>query len=547
MFSPSLRMMLCASTVAFAAACAGPDEEVIVDELDEMPVEEGKEDNFVSVSAAEFFVSGPVRLTLESEYSSKTAAQKLARAKQLAALKALQVSWFLNGYLIKKDEDHGGSNYGGYGAIARFGSEETGTPKVVEGLTYEFQWRTQVAGKKTLPSLIPGTTVSGGRQFKLAVGRVSNSDLARLEINREWYRDAPWSDFDPSTAAAGSFDELTLTMKAQKASPDGWLAYDRLFSDGEVTIALHTGHDYHARYDIQSARKVYEWLTANGFRSPVASFKAYLRTSGPLTKTIKSNGKNIVAKVWIFHPGDAANGFPGPDPDTDAGGRQLEDDMRQSFKDREVIMFLGHSGPLYGFALANWKKTDEGDLDDSEVASLDMPRDRYQIVLANGCDTYAIGQQFWANPNKADKKNLNIITTTSFSNAATEKSAVRLLQALVNQTNGKVAASKVSELAQGFDADQGYYFDSMFGIHGSDANPRYHPMSDPTKLCRTCTSDAACGADGNRCTKISSTARVCSFECVDTTGCPSGYSCKAIASAGTITTKQCVPTRNKCQ
>ena len=51
------------------------------------------------------------------------------------------------------------------------------------------------------------------------------------------------------------------------------------------------------------------------------------------------------------------------DPDTAAGGIVLEKDMRESLNTRDVIIYSGHSGPFYGFALANWKKTDEGDLD----------------------------------------------------------------------------------------------------------------------------------------------------------------------------------------
>ena len=45
-----------------------------------------------------------------------------------------------------------------------------------------------------------------------------------------------------------------------------------------------------------------------------------------------------------------------------------------------------------------------------------MPR-TYQIVVANGCNTYDLGQAFWKNPGKADHTNINVITTTSFSNA----------------------------------------------------------------------------------------------------------------------------------
>jgi len=70
-----------------------------------------------------------------------------------------------------------------------------------------------------------------------------------------------------------------------------------------------------------------------------------------------------------------------------------------------------------------------------------MPKS-YQIVLANGCDTYDLGQAFWKNPDKADKQSLNVITTTNFSNAGTEASAERLLKALYNQTGRNWCRSK---------------------------------------------------------------------------------------------------------
>jgi hypothetical protein len=49
-------------------------------------------------------------------------------------------------------------------------------------------------------------------------------------------------------------------------------------------------------------------------------------------------------------------GKPGTntDPDTDAGGAVLENLAVDSLKTKDVIIY---SGPFYGFALANWRKT----------------------------------------------------------------------------------------------------------------------------------------------------------------------------------------------
>src|SRR5207244_13042957 len=65
-----------------------------------------------------------------------------------------------------------------------------------------------------------------------------------------------------------------------------------------------------------------------------------------------------------------------------------------------------------------------------------------------------LGQAFWKNPAKADHSNINVITTTSFSNAGTDASAQRIITALTNQTNGRLTASRVSELAAALDQEQ---------------------------------------------------------------------------------------------
>ena len=45
----------------------------------------------------------------------------------------------------------------------------------------------------------------------------------------------------------------------------------------------------------------------------------------------------------------------------------LEADLRNSMKTRDIVVFEGHAGPFYGFSMANWNKTNEGDFDDSEM------------------------------------------------------------------------------------------------------------------------------------------------------------------------------------
>jgi hypothetical protein len=539
------RTLLALLPLGLLLGCGGEPAEPVGegdDRADEIVVPDGKLDDFFTSSGREYWVTGTATVTIEEALATATPERKRARALQLVALKNVAISWFLNGYLIDKEDEDTNKAYGGFAALTRFASEEGGELIAVNARSFHFTYSVQVAGSKTLLSRLPGTTSSAGKRFALQLGKVSNEDLARLDFNAEWYRDAPWSSFDPGKLPAEQVETMELVIKAQTVSKDAYLAYDRLFADGQLSIGVHFGWDYHSRQDISGSRALYTWLLGQGFASPVASYEALARTSGPLTKTIFSNGKPITVKLSLFHPGDAANGVPGPDPDTAAGGKQLEADMRKSFAEREVILFEGHSGPLYGFALANWKKTDEGDLDDSKIPGLELPS-TYQIVFGDGCDTYALGQAFWKNPAKADHASLNVITSTSTTNGDTIASARRFLRALFNQTANKVVPIRLSTLTSGLDEDQGDGFDAMYGVHGVEANPRFDPMADVSKLGQACTRDAACGADGNRCTRVTSARRICTFACIDDSGCPGGSRCRAIASSTTrtVTSRQCVP------
>src|SRR5262245_36999529 len=124
------------------AGCAGAPSV----EDDEVIVPEGKEDNFYSTSAREYLVTGKSTVTLEDSFADKTDEEKLARAKELVQLKNLAVSWFLDVYLIDKEAEDANKNYGGFGSLVRFASEDDASPKLVDGLTFSFDYRVQVGG-----------------------------------------------------------------------------------------------------------------------------------------------------------------------------------------------------------------------------------------------------------------------------------------------------------------------------------------------------------------------------------------------------------------
>jgi hypothetical protein len=228
-------------------------------------------------------------------------------------------------------------------------------------------------------------------------------------------------------------------------------------------------------------------------------------------------------------------GKPGTvtDPDTDAGGRRLEELARASLATRDVIIYSGHSGPFYGFALANWKKTDEGDLDDAEIRVAQMPRDRYQVVLAEGCDTYQMGTAFKENPNKLNK-NVDVITTTSFSDAASPIAVEDMIATLLaRDSQQRLRPQPVSSLLTKLD-NASYGFESLYGMHGIDDNPTVVPWAQTAKFGTACSTNTDCGGPGNLC--VSQTGgKKCTAACVATAGCGTGYVCKAVASSSSST------------
>lgn len=525
--------------VVFAWGCGG-DSKSQEEELFVVP--EGKADNFFSLSAQEYVVEGITYVELEAQYDEADETERMDRVKQLVYYRQIAVNWFLLQHLMGPEDDHDNK----FESLTKNGSYEDLeiTQDEENPRRYTFKFRQEVGGQMDLLSEL-GTTPGedGKNHFSLPVGKVPNSELEKLEINKEWYRKSPWKGFNPATVDPEKVEHLELAIWPEARSVDAWLDYDRLFEDGELTVSVHFGWDYHKEYHLVHSKDVYNWLVGEGFESPVESYDEYGRTSGPLTKTIDADGKEVKVAIRLHW------GKPGTDtdPDTADGGKTLEADMREAFKTRDVIVFSGHSGPFYGFALANWRKTDEGDLDDSEVVSLEMPADKYQVVLAEGCDTYALGQAFRQNPNKENLSNLDVLTTTNFSNASNAGVVRNMVLSVIEQDyEGRHTPWRYSKLLQKMDSNS-YWFHSMYGVHGIDDNPRLHPYAQVESFCAECNEDGECGGVGNRCVRLNDNEKVCSAECIGTDACPAGYECRLVGMGSYLQYRLCVPPALTCQ
>jgi hypothetical protein len=210
----------------------------------------------------------------------------------------------------------------------------------------------------------------------------------------------------------------------------------------------------------------------------------------------------------------------------------MELDLRDSLAHSDVIVFSGHSGQYYGFALGNWNATSEGQFDYPQIASADMPSDQYQIVLVSGCETFSVGEAFAENPNKPGLQNINVITTNGFAQAMWNKDVESLLGALYG--DGDFDPKPISAMLTTI--NRASALDDMYGLHGIDHDPKLHPFARVELLGQSCRADADCGGPGNRCSK-SGGKSVCSASCIDDSACPSPFHCKGVS---TDLPKQCL-------
>jgi hypothetical protein len=528
-----MRLVAATGLAIAIAGCAAVDTPFAEDAEDGFVVDDDKADNFFSLQAKEYVVSGVGRVVVEEGASE-------ARVRKAIALEHTAITWFLNQYLVDKEREgaHADPNadYGGFSAMVKNGAFEDLRIVQRNATTWDFTFEQLVAGDRYLMRRLP---LNARNEFTIEVGTPT---LAEMERDAEWYRKAPWDNWNPVSVATAQKESLTLAIRTETTSSDGWWDYKRLFDDGVLTVDVHYGYDYHAQGHLTDSKAFYSWLIARGFHSPVSSYDHYTRTSGPLTRTLDADGRSVRVEVRLYY------GRPGTntDPDTDAGGAQLERDMLASLKSRDVIVYAGHSGPLYGFALANWDKTDEGDLDDSELAVAELAA-RYQIVLAEGCNTYMLGPTLLNNPNKRGK-DIDVITTTSFSvsYSPVEDFLGRLLEVDSQSRHRPRSLAQTLADLDLYSADEPSK--SMYGIHGIDDNPKLHPYANAENLCERCSSNGACGGAGNACVSVGTSGRRCVAACTADSGCPAGYLCKKVASASTSTIygAYCVPATRRC-
>ncbi|MCK5798925.1 MAG: PPC domain-containing protein [Deltaproteobacteria bacterium] len=560
------------------------------DEDENLIAPAGKEDNFFSNTAQEYYVKATPTIRLGDSYKGKPLADREARARRIMEGKTKAIAWFLHVYLVDKSSHDTHPDYGGLRAMVLDGSYESTTLRAdpEDELVFTYNFTIQIGGTKELLRLIrsDNNLKLDENTFPLKMAKLSNSSV--ISFHHGSYDPGEWT---PATCNC-EVEDLPVLVEPIDASPDAYLDVARMLEDGVMDISVHFGWDYHARYDIYHARHFYDWLIGTmKFKSPVNKFEELNRLSGSLTKDITVNGKAIQLKISVFHPDpcvDWAEAGPyggwqaevkkdkdykkkscedykwSDDPKinkeantnstTSLGGGHLMKDLKDSLQTRDAIIFTGHSGYTYSYALANWNKTSSGDFDPPELKTFPLPKDKSQLFVVSGCDTYHVGEAFKQNPDKLGLVNADVITTTSFSNSGDLDDTKDIITALVGDRKGALTGITYGKLMSKLNSqtslpswDSAFY--TMYGVHGIDDNPTANPLGDASRSCETCTRNADCGAVGNVCVRLNDSEKVCAVECVNDSGCGDGKVCRKFGSSnyGYLLGMACVPKSLSCK
>ncbi len=538
----ALAAVACSSDDPAGPGAGGPTSGAIVPP--------GKADDYFSTHGQEYTVTGTTHAVIDQECLTQNVdspdAQR-ACALQGIGLKNFAVAWFLNTYIIDK-HDAPNEDWGGFTAMTRPESYEALDISTADANgKFDYDFTSELSGPLDFLSKIPTVPCGQDKCFDLEIPVIPNSTLKQMDTGSEWYRKAPYNKYKPETYT-GEKETITLRVKPYPRSNDAYLEYNKLFSDaqlakagGALKVGIFVGWDYYdGRYDLQTAKELYRWLvTDRKFKSPVASYDDLKIDSGEFTKTIKVNGKDIPVSVQLVHPGQG-------DPANATFAGQMKSALIKAFAERQVIIYEGHAGPLYGFALANWNVTEAGELDDSELPGLSIPESFYQVVLASGCDTYMVADSLYANPVKQGRVDMDIITTTSFSNAAGNgRTAKLVIDAVANsEASGSLKPKMYGELIRKL--NQEYWMTPIYGVHGIDDNPRFNPFVDAALNCKSCAAHSECGGYDTLCADYGGGNKRCATKCETDNDCPAGFTCFDIREGNTLVGKGCAPTTLSC-
>ena len=468
-----------------------------------------KADNYISTNAREFMLTGEAQVTLPADFDELDSEAHSVKLAQLAQSRLTAVNRAIKSHIEKVVREANG----------------TGTGKDASFFTY-FKRNSAEAEKAQVYS-------DGTARFPFNIEFVGSphimSKLAPGNATRRTF------DVDIDSLYDDEKERITVEVQGSE-SRDAFPRYNALFADGVFDMAIHFGGDYNSdRHDLETVRWTVEHLLEKGWENrSVSSFDDLKLDSPPFTRTITVEGEEIEVKVYLYH----ADMVPADQEE------ELSKVMKESFAERDVVIYSGHAGEGAGFLLDYHPRYE---LKASEFAGLPLA-DKYQIYVFDGCQTYrTYVDDMMKNPRKAFD-NLDIITTVNTTPFAVGYQLIYEFLYWFTFTDDESRHFPLSwkTILQGLNTEN--YRDVHYGVHGIDGNPRLNPHAHRNILCKPCESDADCGAGGNFCLGLSG-GNACGVACTTDSACGDGYRCARITDDPDrfYLPKQCIPRDYSCR
>lgn len=474
----------------------------------------GKADNYVGTNSREFELTGTAEAPMPEE-----ASELEGEARQEAIREAIDdrlstvaraIEDRVEDVIDEANEGQGDLDKGeGYFMVARNDNEKIldwSVSEDGESISAKFEW--EFVGN---PDMI-GLLVEGGegsRSFEVEIEAVE-PDAAGTEM-------------------------LTVDV-APSPSDDAFPKYDELFADGVYDIGVHFGGDYNdERYDLEMAEWAVDKLRETGWSNPeVGDFDDLTIDSPPFTKEMSINGETVVAKVYLYHPG-----MPKDGPQS-----KQKEKLRESFAERDVVMYNGHAGPGAGFILdyePSRYEVKPRDFDELPLA------EKYQIYVINGCETYASYVPDLMKNERKTFENVDIVTTVNKTPIASFDDVTwRFLRVLtMTDRRGGHYPLTWNKILQG--VNKGNREKAKYGVHGIDQDPELNPHASEGIACTSCDGQGQCGAGGNYCLRMRGGGR-CGVACATSDACGEGSECVPVTDDADkfYLPKQCMPSTRQC-
>ena len=521
--SRNLILPLCLAASVLAAACAQPGDDAFVsdDSVTDFATEYAfpapeydatKADNYISTNAREFVVRGEMTTALPEDFETLEGEVRAERIQSAINSHSRRVSSAVRSELSKAAKSANNGTTGDdatYFTYFRSNSEILGDVLSVDDDSVTYMLEMQLVASPYLMHYVsPGENER--RTFT-------------VELSPSW------------GSAASESEVIELTIEGS-ASRDAFPKYNEMFADGVYDIAVHFGGDYNeGRHDIETAKWLVETLVEQGWESgDVKTFEDLKIDSGPFTRTLEVEGSTLKAQVYIYHS----------DMVEAADEEKLADVMRESFAERDIVIYSGHAGSNAGFILDYQPKFE---IDDNDFKDLPMA-DKYQIFVLDGCMTYrTYVDKLLENPAKTFD-NLDIVTTVNTTPFGLGYQVLHEFIYWLTLTDqlGRHYPLTWQTILRGVNIRS--FKTVHYGVHGIDNDPGLNPHGGTDMLCSPCRDASECGPGGNICLNFNGQGG-CGVACSTDTACPDGFRCARLTDDPDLfhLPKQCVPRDYQCR